>query len=168
MLTSASTLATRATAVHKTWGSQCTAILYFYENDPDQARTTLKNTYIVDDVRSVQPISIAINVSDPTSWYLEADDKTFVSYEKLQRLLSAKQSSRAVYVGNEITSSNIGAFALNREAVKAILDRAKSIKTDDIINSVRNVLNMTSKDAVPSFMVNNPLVIEDDQQVNTR
>ena len=159
-------MATKATAIDKTWASRCTAVYYFYQGGPNELATTLRNVYAVDDVTSIQPIAVALNATDATSWYLTADDGTYVSYEKLQRLLSIKQTSTgAVYVGNDITSPRVGAFVLNRAAARTILNGSKSVKTPNMIGSIRNALNVTNKDAVSGFVINNPLLTNDAQQV---
>jgi hypothetical protein len=154
-MTSPEAIPNKATAINKTWGKLCTTRYFFYEGNPSEAPiSALENTHVVKNITSLEPISIALNRSDTTSWFLQVNDDMYVVYQRLQSLLANKGSNNPVYIGDKITSVSTGAFVLNHAAVAMMINRTKSVKTDPVSSSITNVLGMTNSSG---FTADNPL-----------
>ncbi|XP_033639685.1 glycoprotein-N-acetylgalactosamine 3-beta-galactosyltransferase 1-like [Asterias rubens] len=132
VLTSPSTLQTRAIGIKETWGPRCDVILYMSsETDPEFPTVGL-------DVKEGRPalwnktraaiMYIYKHHFNDADWFMKADDDTYVIMENLRDFLQDKDSGKPVYYGHHFKPyipqgylSGGAGYVMSREALRAIV-----------------------------------------------
>ncbi|XP_022087177.1 glycoprotein-N-acetylgalactosamine 3-beta-galactosyltransferase 1-like [Acanthaster planci] len=139
VMTSPTTLYTRATNVQETWGPRCDVTLYMSsQTDPDfpaigldvaEGRSALWNK-----TKSSFRYIFKHHLND-ADWFMKADDDTYVIVENLRLFLQDKNSSAPVYYGHRFRPyirqgymSGGAGYVMSKEALSRLIAQLKAKK----------------------------------------
>ena len=167
--TSPENIPTKAVAVKNTWAQNCTHTLYIYQKSDtnmDVHQSKVPNAYPVSDLGSFEYLHV---INKTTSWYLIADDSSYVSYIRLNKYLMsvpAQEFLRPIYIGNSLNASrdSLGPYVLNLHMITKIQSEYTDLAEAKEVQSLKNVVNATLKD-MESFAIENPITAHPTQQV---